>query len=179
MTRTVIVEAVEERHEMLSVPGLSRQSARVIFDRCLKCASFDFQGTYLANFKRCPTPMLAQNFYQKYYFPSFLEFNLNWRCGEDLQKLCHSVHIERRSHWRVDLHLKLFTSLNELLAGRANYSLMTYIRKLRDFSRFPNVLLIYRLFLEYSLKKLQKKLIKLFKQSIEHCLKKTIVINWG
>ena len=53
----MIVEAVEERHDMLSVPGLSRQSARVIFDRCLKCASFDFQGTYLANFKRCPTPM--------------------------------------------------------------------------------------------------------------------------
>ena len=72
LTRTVIVEAVEERHDMLSVPGLSRQSARVIFDRCLKCASFDFQGTYLANFKRCPTPMLAQNFYQKYsFFPLF------------------------------------------------------------------------------------------------------------
>ena len=51
-------------------------------------------------------------------FPSFLELNLNWQCGEDLQKLCHSVHIERCSHWRVDLHLKLFISPNKMHAGK-------------------------------------------------------------
>ena len=150
---------------MLSVPRLSRQAACVIFHTYLIHASVNFQGTYLVNFERCRTSILAfrkyiRTFYHRrnlrrinwihvheifinhVLFSLFLELIHNWRCGEDLQKLCHSVHIERRSHWRVDLYLKLFISLNELLASRDNYSLMTYIGRLRDFSRFLNFFLI-------------------------------------